>query len=265
MEIVMLGTGNAAVKRCFNTCFAIREGNDFFLVDAGGGNGILSRLEDAGLDLVNLRGMFITHAHTDHITGAVWIVRMMQQQAMNKGYKGDFPIWCHDESKKVLSFMCDNMLANGSYGYSGGRIKLIEVADGDSFECMGCRFTVFDIFSTKKKQFGFRMERDGRVLVCLGDEPYNSRCGKYVQGADLLMCEAFCLSRDEERFHAHEKHHSTALEAAVQAQGLGARALLLYHTEETDLASRKANYTREASGGFTGPVIVPDDMEVIEF
>ncbi len=27
-EITMLGTGNAAVHKCYNTCFAIREGRD---------------------------------------------------------------------------------------------------------------------------------------------------------------------------------------------------------------------------------------------
>ena len=47
MELTMLGTGNAAVTECYNTCFALREKDENFLVDAGGGNGILSRLKAA--------------------------------------------------------------------------------------------------------------------------------------------------------------------------------------------------------------------------
>ena len=48
MELTMLGTGNAAVTECYNTCFALREKDEYFLVDAGGGNGILSRLKACG-------------------------------------------------------------------------------------------------------------------------------------------------------------------------------------------------------------------------
>ncbi|MGM9521242.1 MAG: MBL fold metallo-hydrolase [Oscillospiraceae bacterium] len=261
MELTMLGTGHAAVKKCYNTCFALKRDEGFFLVDAGGGNGILSRLDSAGLELKNLRGMFVTHAHTDHITGAVWIIRMMQSVVKSEEYAGPFRIWCNDEVKRVLTFMCDNMLANGHFDFAGDRIRLVEVRDGESFECMGMDFTAFDIFSTKKKQFGFCVKAEGKNVACLGDEPYNPRCEKYVRGADLLMCEAFCLSRDEERFHAHEKHHGTALEAAGLAQALGAKSLLLYHTEETDLKNRKENYTREAAAAFDGPIFVPDDLE----
>ena len=46
-ELIMLGTGNAMVTKCYNTCFALRNEEEYFLVDAGGGNGILSQLEKA--------------------------------------------------------------------------------------------------------------------------------------------------------------------------------------------------------------------------
>jgi len=39
-QIIMLGTGNAGVTRCYNTCFAILTTENVLLVDADGGNGI---------------------------------------------------------------------------------------------------------------------------------------------------------------------------------------------------------------------------------
>lgn len=45
--LIILGTGNAAVTKCFNTCFAIQTGEEYFLVDTGGGNGIMTQLEKA--------------------------------------------------------------------------------------------------------------------------------------------------------------------------------------------------------------------------
>ena len=43
-ELYVFGTGNAQATHCYNTCFAIKDGNKFFMVDAGGGNGILGIL-----------------------------------------------------------------------------------------------------------------------------------------------------------------------------------------------------------------------------
>ena len=122
----------------------------------------------------------------------------------------------------------------------------------------------FDIASTKEKQFGFRTcLPDGQSLVCLGDEPYNACNRMYVEGADWLLCEAFCLYEDRERFKPYEKHHSTALDAGRLAAQLGVKNLLLYHTEDKTLSTRKARYTAEAALQFNGKVYVPEDLEEI--
>ena len=70
-NLIMLGTGNAMVTKCYNTCFAVQNGEEYLLVDAGGGNGILGRLEEAGIPVDNIHHMFVTHAHTDHVLGVV--------------------------------------------------------------------------------------------------------------------------------------------------------------------------------------------------
>ena len=38
MKLTILGTGNALVTECYNTCFVLSEGEKHFMVDAGGGN-----------------------------------------------------------------------------------------------------------------------------------------------------------------------------------------------------------------------------------
>ena len=47
-ELIMLGTGNATVTKCYNTCFILKTKETVLLVDAGGGNGILNQLEKGG-------------------------------------------------------------------------------------------------------------------------------------------------------------------------------------------------------------------------
>jgi len=45
---------------------------------------------------------------------------------------------------------------------------------------------------------------------------------------------------------------------------LGVKNLILYHTEEKTLATRKEKYSQEAAEYFKGRIVVPDDLEVIE-
>ena len=51
MKLTMLGTGNAMVTECYNTCFILSQENQYFLVDGGGGNGLLKQLKKAGNQL----------------------------------------------------------------------------------------------------------------------------------------------------------------------------------------------------------------------
>lgn len=61
----MLGTGSALVTECYNTCFVLSDGDEHFLVDGGGGNGILSQLKKAGFNWQDMRTIFVTHKHVD--------------------------------------------------------------------------------------------------------------------------------------------------------------------------------------------------------
>ena len=61
----------------------------------------------------------------------------------------------------------------------------------------------------------------------------------------------------------YEKCHSTALDAGRLAAELGVKNLILYHTEEKTLSTRKESYTKEAAENFKGKIVVPDDLEEI--
>lgn len=264
-RIIMLGTGDAMVTRCYNTCFVIETPAARLLVDAGGGNGILVQLVKAGVDLNGVNDMFVTHAHTDHVLGAVWVVRSVIAGMKKHRRGGEFRIYGHDRVLHVLESICRMTLAKSYTDYLGTAVKFCEVRDGDEFAAGDMRITCFDRFSTKEKQFGFSaLLPGGKRLVCLGDEPYREQNRKYAEAADWLMSEAFCLYADRERFKPYEKSHSTARDAGICAGRLNVRNLVLYHTEDETLSTRKSRYAEEARENFTGNVYVPDDLEVIE-
>lgn len=267
-QITMLGTGNATVSQIYNTCFVLQTPSTLMLVDAGGGNGILSQLKKVNVQISDIHHLFVTHAHTDHVLGVIWVIRMVAQC---KGYEGLLHVYGNDKVMKVIKTIIDMILAKKQLAKVAERVAFHQLEDGERFEVGDMKLECFDIQSTKEKQFGFRAElpssdESGKplVLACLGDEPYNEQNRRYIVGADWMMCEAFCLYADRDMFKPYEKCHSTALDAGKLAEELGVKNLILYHTEEKTLANRKENYTREAAENFKGRIFVPDDLEVIE-
>lgn len=267
-QITMLGTGNATVSQIYNTCFVLQTPSTLMLVDAGGGNGILAQLKKVNVQISDIHHLFVTHAHTDHVLGVIWVIRMVAQC---KGYEGLLHVYGNDKVIKVIKTIIDMILAKKQLAKVAERVVFHQLEDGDCFEVGDMKLECFDIQSTKEKQFGFRAELPSSdesdkplVLACLGDEPYNEQNRRYIVGADWMMCEAFCLYADRDTFKPYEKCHSTALDAGKLAEELGVKNLILYHTEEKTLANRKENCTREAAENFKGRIFVPDDLEVIE-
>lgn len=260
-RITILGTGNATVTHCFNTCFALQTDHTTLLVDAGGGNGILSQLEKAHISIASIHHMFVTHAHTDHILGTVWIMRMV---ATLKNYEGLFHVYANDKATLVMRTIVDLTFSKKHLQKVEERIVFHTLEDGEAFQAGDICLRAFDIHSTKEKQYGFQATLPSSLVVaCLGDEPYNALNHDSVFGADFLMCEAFCLYEDRDRFKPYEKCHSTALDAGRLANELHVKNLILYHTEDKTLATRQLRYTQEAAQEFAGRIFVPNDLDVI--
>lgn len=265
MKLTMLGTGNAIVTECYNTCFVMQEEDQYFLVDGGGGSTLLRQLKYAGIDWKNIRNIFVTHKHLDHITGILWMIRMICQN-MNRGeYEGEATIYAHDEVIALLKDMAGKLLQKKETVFIDDRLHLQIVEDGESIKILDKKVTFFDIQSTKAKQFGFCMELGkGEKLTCCGDEPYNVCEKQYAENSAWLLHEAFCLDSQAEIFHPYEKHHSTVKDACKLAAELNVKNLLLYHTEDKNILRRKELYTKEGREYFNGNLLIPDDLESVE-
>ena len=155
MEIIMLGTGNAVVTECYNTCFILSENSNYFLVDGGGGNTLLRQLKQAGIPWTQVKDIFVTHKHIDHLLGIIWMLRMICQN-MNRGnYTGEANIYAHEEVISLLTDMAEKLLDKQETRFIGNRLHLITVTDKEERMILNRKITFFDIHSTKAKQFGF--------------------------------------------------------------------------------------------------------------
>lgn len=263
-KINILGTGCAMVTKCYNTCFTLSHEEEHFLVDTGGGNTILTNLEKLNIPINKIHHVFISHRHNDHITGIVWIVRAVAQQIINGKYEGDLNIYCHKENVEAIRTICGLLLEKKFTKYIDDKINFVEICHGHKEGILNWEVEFFDIGSTKQLQFGFTtLLNNEKKLTFLGDEPYRDELFNYAKDANYLLHEAFCLYSQRDIFKPYEKHHVTVKEACENADNLKVETLIMYHTEDKNIAKRKELYVNEGKEYFKGNIIVPDDLEII--
>ena len=79
MKLTMLGTGNALVTECYNTCFMLDDNGQLFLTDGGGGNNILHQIKYAGYDWSDAQ----THrSHSGHCVDGAYDLPVHEKRSL---------------------------------------------------------------------------------------------------------------------------------------------------------------------------------------
>ena len=131
MKITMLGTGNALVTECYNTCYVLSGREGHVLVDGGGGSAILKQLKTAGIEAGEIHHVIVTHKHIDHLLGIIWVIRVICQ-GMNGGtYQGDAFIYAHQELAELIEQLSRTLLNKKEIKRIGERLHIVPVGDGE--------------------------------------------------------------------------------------------------------------------------------------
>lgn len=263
-KIIMLGVGNGGPLELYNTCFVVQNEMGNFLVDTGGSIEIIKRLNESNIDYKEIKNIFISHSHTDHILGIFWLFKKISRDVMHGNITEKINLYCNDvvyeAIKGVAKYILPDKLMKAIYGIVDFHI----LNDGDKYNINGVDYTFFDILAKGTKQYGFECILNDKKFAFLGDETLNPNLYDKFRDYDYVMHEAFCLDSEEHIFHAYEKNHSTTKSVSEVMNKLNVKNLILYHTEESHKGERKELYTNEAQEYFNGRVIVPDDLEIIE-
>ena len=265
-KIIVLGTGTGGAIESFNTCFVLEDNNgEYFLVDTGGGNGVLRQLKHSSIDVLKIHNIFITHKHIDHSYGMLWIYRFIDL-AMSKGkYEGILNVYCHDEVAQILRNQIHTLLRQEQQKFLDKRIFINILHDREHFKVNSYDFEAIDIKAHSDKQFGFKITlNNGKKLVFTGDEPLREELQEEFKNYDWLLHEAFCLESEEEKFKPREKDHDTVMMVSKKAEKLAIKNLVLWHSQENLGKKRKEIYIAEAKENYTGNIFIPDDLDIIE-
>lgn len=191
-----------------------------FLIDSGDkkiildfGNGVLSRLQQY-IDIEDISAIILTHLHSDHM-GDIMILRYAADIKMMKGQlKEPVRVYAPGEPKEEFERLkykeaLDVIAISPKEKLLIGDVKV-------SFRQMvhGC------------PSYSVCLENNGKKFVYSGDTCQNDELVEFAKGADLFICEAGLLERDEKCIRAM---HLTAREAGEAASKAGVKRLLLTH------------------------------------
>lgn len=261
-KIIMLGTGYGTATQRYNACFLLKTEGFTLLTDGGGGNEILRRLSVSGVRIGDIDAIFVSHTHIDHLFGVVWILRMIGEENIVGSRR--MRVYGNRKVIDTLAYIGATTLSPRIWQNVCRNVELRVVADGEQIaEEGGVQLVCFDTHDAGEQQYGYKvLLPSGKTVVCLGDSPCKESLRAYVENADWLICEAFCLEADAELFHPHEYHHSTVKQTAHVAEAMAVKNLIVFHTEDKT-TDRKRRYTAEAESEYHGSVYVPEDMETI--
>ena len=259
MKIHVLGTGSADTIKCYNTCWCLENNGKYLLVDGGGGNQILSQLEKADISILDIHNVFISHIHTDHILGLVWIIRIVTHKILlDNNYIGTLNVYGDKTSIDILKYLVETLFPVAKKVIDS-RILFYPVEDGETVNIIDLPITFMNTGAKNITQFGFYIEK--KLAFC-GDMPLTRKDA--VFNCEWLLHEAYCLDKEEQQFKAHFKNHSTVKDAAEIATLVNAKNLIMWHSVDNRIETRKLEFTQEAKQYFNGNVYAPNDLEVIE-
>lgn len=253
-KLIMLGIGHGGTLDLYNTCFVIQNEKGNFLVDTGGSIEIIKRLKKVKIEMTDIKHIFISHSHTDHILGLIWMLKKLGSASINGKIKNKTNIYCNDVVYESIIGISNHTLPEKIVKEVLKIIDFHVLRNNEQMDINGEKYTFFAINARDTKQFGFESMIGGKRLMFLGDETLNSNLYERVREADYVMHEAFCLDTEENIFHAYQKNHSTVKSASKIMNDLNVKNLILYHTEESHGMERKTLYTQEGKENFEGNI-----------
>jgi ribonuclease Z len=270
LSVILLGTGYPRPDANHaGPATAIVAGDKWFLVDAG--RGTTMRVAGTELKYENLRGIFITHLHSDHTAGLPDVFITSWQFGRKTT---PLPLYGPSGIKKLS----DAMLQFFAYDIhmrrdviekhpaAGATIKTHVVREGVVYDDGDVRITAFAVdHAPVKPAFGYRFESGGQTIVVSGDTRPNANLIRFAKGADVLVQEAYLPEHfdkvDNPAVAARLKaYHTSAEEAGEIATAAGVKTLVLTHLIP---AGAEKTFAERAAKTFRGKIIVGDDLKTV--
>lgn len=267
LVVLLLGTGypRPDPERAGPSTVVI-AGDAWFVVDAG--RGTTMRLAATDLKYANLRGVFLTHLHSDHTAGLPDLFNTSWQFGRKKV---PLELYGPRGTKKLANAMLDFFEEDihwrrdvlERHPAAGATIRTHIVREGVVYDDGTVKVTAFAVdHRPVVNAFGYRFESGGRTVVISGDTRPNDNLVRYAKGADVLVLEAYLpehfLRVDTPEVAARlMRYHTSAEEAGELAARAGVKKLVLTHLIP---ANAEETFRERAGRKFKGEIVVGRDL-----
>jgi ribonuclease Z len=262
VEVILLGTGTPVPSdERFGPATLVKVGGLNLLFDSGRGATI--RLQQAGLTADQVEHVFLTHLHSDHISGLddVWITGWIWQRTNPLG------VWGPEGTSALMSNLHEAYAADISYrsenaglDKSKTHVKSTDISEGIIFTQNGVTVKAFLVdHAPVKPAFGYRIEFGERVVVISGDTTYSKNLVEHSQDVDLLIHEITAapkkLLERNKRLQNVIAYHTTPNQLVDVLSATNPRMTILYHvllfgiTEEQVIKDIVDQYSGEVKMG----------------
>jgi ribonuclease Z len=302
LHVYFLGTAGALPTPLRNPpCIMVRRGSDTLLFDCGEGAQQQMMRSRCGF---TVNAVFITHWHADHFLGLFGLVQTMSFNGRTEPLTIYGPEWVHEcvtilrqVARFNLKFPLESVeMTQGSWvrfdGYTvtafsakHGLPSLGYVLEEDARPGRFNRERAIELGVPPGPLFGrlqrgeivrlgtgpearevrpqevMGSSRPGRKIVYTGDtRAIHMNIHEFAHDADLLIHDATYDETEAER--GAEFYHATAAQAGEAAESLHVHTLALVHTSSRYPDAKE--HISDAKKKFSGPVIAPNDLDVIE-
>lgn len=234
LKITLCGTSSPLpAEGRAQACVAVETPEHLYVIDAGSGSSATANL--AGLPTAKLRGILLTHFHSDHISDIgdfnliSWVagrpapLQIIGPVGVERIVEGLNITYELDRGYRVAHHGAE--LLNPELGVLQHRT----IEEGVIVDEDGLRITAFEVSHPPiEPAFGYRLDYGGRSVVISGDSLVSDNIIEMSDGADVVLHDAMALQLVQ------------AAENALRAAGVTRRATILhdiqdYHATTEDL------------------------------
>ncbi len=275
-SVTLLGTGTPEpLASRIGISTLVRAGSETLLFDCGRGTAL--RLHQAENTYKTATVMFLTHLHSDHVSGIpdLWLTGSIPQM---RGREESLRIYGPSGTERLAGHLQQAYAADvearqpsrdmAGFGSSPALMQATDIDSGVVYERNGVRVTAFPVeHLIIEPAFGFRVDYNGRSVALSGDTTYCDSLVEHSKGVDLLIHEVAAVPEDADASSPLVNRVvscHTSPEEAGRVYDEVRPALAVYSHIHYILGATDDDITKATRRTYGGEFVVGQDLDTFE-